>query len=125
MNPRPKMTFVTPFSINWYFDNRNFIGADPESGTILLNIWDRSNNKRKYFGVGIRCEAEVFEAITGNFTKCNKEQRSDPKWSERDKPLTIQQKNKLLSENNTLKLKLEGAMPVSYTHLTLPTILLV
>ena len=65
----------------------------------------KPNQERKYFGVGIRCEVEVFEAITGNFSKCNKEQRTDPKWSERDKPLTIQQKNKLLSENNTLKLR--------------------
>lgn len=110
MNPRPKEVFVTPFTINWRFYNNQFSQQDPELASVFLNVWDRSNKKRKWFGVGIKCTAEVFEAITGTFTTVSKEKRSDPKWSERDKPLTIQQKNKLLSENNTLKLKLEGAM---------------
>jgi len=107
---KPKKIFVTPFSINWKFDNRNFIQSDPECGTILLNVWDRVHEKRKYFGVGLRCKAEVFEAITGNFTTVKKEIRSNKKWSKRSEPLTQREKNQILNDSQVLKQKIVGAM---------------
>lgn len=105
-----KTKFVTPFLISWKFDNRNFINADPECGTILLNAWDRVHQKRRYFGVGIRCKAEVFEAITGNLTLVQKEKRSEKKWADRVKPLNQRERNQIIDDNRILKRKLDGAM---------------
>tara|TARA_R100000654_G_scaffold74755_1_gene109942 strand:- start:273 stop:1661 length:1389 start_codon:yes stop_codon:yes gene_type:complete len=105
-----KKTFVSPFSINWKFDNRQFLKNHPECGTVLFNIWDRVHEKRSLIGVSIHCTAEVFEAITGNFTTVNKEIRSEKKWANRKEPLDLREKSKILKENKALAEKINGAM---------------
>lgn len=105
-----KTKFVTPFLISWKFDNRNFINSDPECGTILLNAWDRVHQKRRYFGIGIRCKAEVFEAITGNLTLVKKEKRFNKKWANRVRPLNQRERNQIIDDNRILKRKLDAAM---------------
>ena len=108
MNPRPKMTtFGVPFVISLYFDNRVRIDSKPNCGSILLNVYDRTSQKRTYIGLSLYCTADVFEALTGKFTKVNKE---DYKGKPRVKPLTQQIISKLKGENETLLGKLDGLM---------------
>jgi site-specific recombinase XerD len=108
MNPRPKTTrFGVPFSISFYFDNRNRIDSHPECGSILLNVYDRVNQKRAYIGLKIYSTADVFEALTGKFTKVKAE---DHKGKTRVKPLTQQAITQIKQKNIVLEAKLSGLM---------------
>ena len=85
MNPRPKITkYGVPFAISYYFDNRRRLDTHPDCGSVLLNVFDRQLQKRSYIGLNIYCTADVFEALTGKFTKVKAE---DYKGSARNKPL--------------------------------------
>tara|TARA_B110001452_G_scaffold201656_1_gene171730 strand:- start:2859 stop:4247 length:1389 start_codon:yes stop_codon:yes gene_type:complete len=108
MNPRPKMTtFGVPFVISLYFDNRVRIDSKPECGSILLNVYDRTTQKRTYVGLGLYCTSDVFEALTGKFTKVKAEEH---KGKARVKPLTQQLISKLKGENEILLGKLDGLL---------------
>ena len=108
MNPRPKTTkFGVPFSISFYFDNRNRIDSHPECGSILLNVYDRVNQKRAYVGLKLYTNADVFEALTGKFTKVKAE---DHKGKTRVKPLTQQAITQIKQKNLVLEAKLWGLM---------------
>tara|TARA_B110000285_G_C15116069_1_gene614159 strand:+ start:199 stop:1575 length:1377 start_codon:yes stop_codon:yes gene_type:complete len=107
MNPK---VYVSPFSINWFFDNRNLIESDPECGNILLSIWDRTKKQRKTIGVGLHCTAEVFEACTGVKKLVKSEIRSDIKWRDRTEVLSVRAKERLKADNDILLRKLNGAM---------------
>lgn len=108
MNPRPKTTrFGVPFSISFYFDNRNRIDSHPECGSILLNVYDRVNQKRAYVGLKLYSTADVFEALTGKFTKVKAEGH---KGKTRVKPLTQQAITQIKQKNIVLEAKLSGLM---------------
>ena len=108
MNPRPKITrFGVPFSISFYFDNRNRIDSHPECGSILLNVYDRVNQKRAYIGLKLYSTADVFEALTGKFTKVKAE---DHKGKTRVKPLTQQSITQIKQKNIVLEAKIWGLM---------------
>ena len=108
MNPRPKITkYGVPFAISYYFDNRRRLDNHPDCGSVLLNVFDRQSQKRSYIGLNIYCTADVFEALTGKFTKVKAE---DYKGKQRLKPLPQRLISQLQNDNLSLNGKLKGLM---------------
>lgn len=108
MNPRPKITkYGVPFAISYYFDNRRRLDNHPDCGSVLLNVFDRQLQKRSYIGLNIYCNADVFEALTGKFTKVKAE---DHKGKPRVKPLPQRLISQFQNDNLALHEKLKGLM---------------
>tara|TARA_R100000654_G_scaffold3024_1_gene10686 strand:+ start:357 stop:1802 length:1446 start_codon:yes stop_codon:yes gene_type:complete len=108
MNPRPKITkYGVPFAISYYFDNRRRLELHPTCGSVLLNVFDRQTQKRAYIGLNIYCNADVFEALTGKFTKVKAE---DHKGKPRVKPLPQRLISQLQNDNIVLYEKLNGLL---------------